>query len=446
MVRKALVLGALLAGLLGALTAVLPAEAVPAAVGETITLTITDATTGLTDASGPPASQVTMRVRAEGTQTMQGLQFTVIYDPTVLGVLSVSTTTEGVLPQGFLFQVGTTTAGEVSVAIVGEDATAVSGFDVADIAFELVGSLGATSPLTFVEALAGDSSLPSQDIPVVSVQGSVSIVGPPKLSIPNNIPAVFGSTVAVPVSFAANGHDIGAVVFSLDFDQACLTFDPTDDDLDGVPDAISFSVPGSFESSATYDASDTDGEIDVAILDPSSPIAALPDGIFADVIFTAACEPQPAQTIVAAVGFSQDPQATFSDTSGVDIPGTTEGGSVEIFAVPRGDCNGDQFVSAADIIGVVLEIFDGDGNQPVDVPGGSFPGTPVGCDSNADGLISAADIICVVLIIFNGPGACGGASAKAIIAPTHLSSALTGGNLDLAELGRGLTPPRREMV
>ena len=70
------------------------------------------------------------------------------------------------------------------------------------------------------------------------------------------------------------------------------------------------------------------------------------------------------------------------------------------------DCNGDATVGSADIIGVVLEIFDGDGSDPADASNGSFPGT-VGCDSNEDGTISAADITCMVLIIFNGPGACG---------------------------------------
>lgn len=70
-----------------------------------------------------------------------------------------------------------------------------------------------------------------------------------------------------------------------------------------------------------------------------------------------------------------------------------------------GECNGDQIVSAADITAVIIEIFDGDGDDPAAAAGGDFSGTP-GCDANEDGTINAADITCVVFIIFDGPGAC----------------------------------------
>lgn len=65
-----------------------------------------------------------------------------------------------------------------------------------------------------------------------------------------------------------------------------------------------------------------------------------------------------------------------------------------------GDCNGDGTVTSADLTAEVLEIFDGDGDDPKDVAGGTFAGSP-GCDSNGSGEISAADITCVVLIIFD---------------------------------------------
>jgi len=71
-----------------------------------------------------------------------------------------------------------------------------------------------------------------------------------------------------------------------------------------------------------------------------------------------------------------------------------------------GDCNGNETAGSADITGVVLELFDGDGSDPAEAANGTFVGT-TGCDANEDGTISAADITCVVLIIFNGPGSCG---------------------------------------
>jgi hypothetical protein len=79
-----------------------------------------------------------------------------------------------------------------------------------------------------------------------------------------------------------------------------------------------------------------------------------------------------------------------------------------------GDCNSDQLVDAGDLTALVLEIFDDDGNLPVNTPGSTFPGDPVGCNANEDGIIDAGDLTCTVLLIFNGPGACGGgASASA---------------------------------
>ncbi len=74
---------------------------------------------------------------------------------------------------------------------------------------------------------------------------------------------------------------------------------------------------------------------------------------------------------------------------------------------PRGDCNADDAVDAADVSGLVLEIFDGDGANPLDVPGGSFAGDPIGCNANADTVVDAGDLSCTVRLVFGSPGGCG---------------------------------------
>ena len=114
MVRKALVLGVLLAGLFGALTAVLPSEAAPAAVGETITLSITEVGTGSADVA-VDAGPVTTRVTAAGTETMAAIQFVVLYDDSVLanrghGAALISEAGPGVSQAGRVLQL--TTVGE----------------------------------------------------------------------------------------------------------------------------------------------------------------------------------------------------------------------------------------------------------------------------------------------------------------------------------------------
>jgi uncharacterized protein YkwD len=74
--------------------------------------------------------------------------------------------------------------------------------------------------------------------------------------------------------------------------------------------------------------------------------------------------------------------------------------------VTRGDCNADGGRNAADLSALTLELWDGDGPDAGSAGQGTYPGSPVGCDSNHDGIITAGDLSCTVLIIFDGPGAC----------------------------------------
>jgi hypothetical protein len=101
----------------------------------------------------------------------------------------------------------------------------------------------------------------------------------------------------------------------------------------------------------------------------------------------------------------------------------------------RGDCNGNGGISAADFIGVVLEIFDATNTKYQNQPAwwlthtGDFAGSPLGCDANnsRNGLdnssasITAADIICSVLIFFGHP--CGTGVQAASAAQAHLAVA-----------------------
>ena len=72
----------------------------------------------------------------------------------------------------------------------------------------------------------------------------------------------------------------------------------------------------------------------------------------------------------------------------------------------RGDCNHDGALTAADMSAIVLEIFDGDGVLPANVPGGTFNGDPIGCNANADSIVDAGDLSCAARLLFNLPG-CG---------------------------------------
>jgi len=224
----------------------------------------------------------------------------------------------------------------------------------------------------------------------------------------------------VPINFTSNGHSIATTAFSVDFDQTCLAFDPTDTDQDGIPDAVTFNLLGAFNASVTFDEGDSDGELDFFVADVLPPLASLPDGALATIVFTTTCQPDPGASIISPVGFSDDPSASFGNTDGQSVPGTTTDGSVKILPEIAGDCNSDGAVDAGDISALVLEIFDGDGNDPADTPGGAFPGDPVGCNANGDAVVDAGDISYIVLLIFGGSGTRSGKGAPAPMAALPL--------------------------
>lgn len=243
---------------------------------------------------------------------------------------------------------------------------------------------------------------------VVVAQLIGTVVQPvPALAIEEAIPAAEHETVDVGVALYTAGASIAATAFSVDYDQTCLAFDDTDANGDGVPDALAFHVPAGFAVTAFHDPGDGDGEIDILIADLAPPISTLADGPLVTLTFTATCSPAAGSTILAPVVFSTHPSATFGDGLAVDVAGTTTGGSVKIWPGPRGDCNGNGALSAADLVADALEIFDADGSFWADVPGGTFAGSPVGCDANDDTEVDAGDISCTVRRIFGG--ACGGA-------------------------------------
>jgi len=149
----------------------------------------------------------------------------------------------------------------------------------------------------------------------------------PVLSIPVQIPALPGGTVTVPVHFAANGNAISTVVFSVDYDEKLLNFDPTDSNGDGIPDSVTFNLTGGFQGSVQFNGDDTDGELDFMIADMSPPLSSLPDREVVTIRLNAG---NPRNSVNARVGFSKDPKASFGSTTGKSVRGDTRDGSVHI--------------------------------------------------------------------------------------------------------------------
>jgi uncharacterized repeat protein (TIGR01451 family) len=261
------------------------------------------------------------------------------------------------------------------------------------------------------------------DEPIVEVPVTMHVFGP-ELSITSDTPSWFGRPAEVAVNFTSAGFDIAATTFSVDFDESCLQFDPTDSDANGVPDAITFATPASLQAMVTADLGDNDGELDFFIADTSLPLETFADGVLATIRFTTSCLPPADESLLVEVGFSNDPAASFSDPNGVSIQASTNPGIVEVSPGTPGDCNNDGVVDSADTISCSLELLDGDGSFWLDAGGGTFPGSPQGCDSNQDEVIDAADMICTVLIIFQGQGACSAASANDVAVAAGSSAAV----------------------
>jgi hypothetical protein len=157
----------------------------------------------------------------------------------------------------------------------------------------------------------------------------------PTLTIPLAIPAQVDQPVTIPIRFQRGGAGVGSIVFSVDFDESCLGFDPRDENLDGLPDAIRFHAPPMFRSSLAYNGADVKGELDFVIADYAPPIAALPDtDALVEMTFNPLCQPTAQKVITATVAFSQAPMGSFGDLHGNDLIGVMQSGAVIISTDP----------------------------------------------------------------------------------------------------------------
>jgi hypothetical protein len=115
------------------------------------------------------------------------------------------------------------------------------------------------------------------------------------------------------------------MVFSLDYDQSCLRFDP-----EGVPGSLNFTVPETFAATGFFfDARDVDAEIDIVIAAFVSKPPPIPDGVVVEITFGVTCQATSGD-VIATVAFSTEPRASYSDPLAQDVDGWTRDGSVRI--------------------------------------------------------------------------------------------------------------------
>lgn len=201
----------------------------------------------------------------------------------------------------------------------------------------------------------------------------------PRMEIPAQIAVDSDGTVAVPVQFVASGLSVSAALFSIDYDEQCLLFDPIDADLDGTPDNLIFNVPSPFTVSAFFDALDTQGELHVVIVDYSPPYAVFPAQTLLTIRLAARCTPAQGETITARVGFGVVPVPSLSSPNGSSVSATFVDGSVFI---------GDGLSILPPAPTATATPFPG--ATPTALPG-TIPPTPDVADADADGILSVEE-------------------------------------------------------
>ena len=162
--------------------------------------------------------------------------------------------------------------------------------------------------------------------------GSIQTAEGPDLFI-NSSSGTAGGSATLDISFkpgppdgASGGSDENsAIILSLDFTESQL--DCTDSNSDGIPDSVSFSLPTAFIKVVLCDASDTDGEIDIAIV--GVPPLILREQRLLQITF----DIKPGATAGRAfVTFSTDPFPDLGDTQAqTRILDEAAGGEILIF-------------------------------------------------------------------------------------------------------------------
>lgn len=158
---------------------------------------------------------------------------------------------------------------------------------------------------------------------ILSIGGATA--GPTLTISTDSVQVANDLTFNIPVNLALNGNEIPTVGFSIDYDESCVLFDETDADSDGLYDAVQ-NVPAGFTAEASHSATDSDGELDLAIFYFGSPSVSLGDGVLVELGFQAkpACVTTDGTLVELAFNFSNDPAPEFAGLDGGDVPGTSE--------------------------------------------------------------------------------------------------------------------------
>jgi hypothetical protein len=131
-----------------------------------------------------------------------------------------------------------------------------------------------------------------------------------------------GQTATVTVNFDPAGNQVAAASFALVIDTSKLSFDATDADSDGVPDAVQLTVPAGMSKSVQWNAAQS--RLEVAVFGASLPLPTLSAGVLATVNVQVAATAAPDVTDLGVT------LASLGDTAGQDLAITPTSGVLTI--------------------------------------------------------------------------------------------------------------------
>ena len=88
----------------------------------------------------------------------------------------------------------------------------------------------------------------------------------------------------MPVVLNSAGQNVAAAAFILEYDPALFSIDLTDDNADGIPDAVAFNVPDSIAKAVSVD--NAAGQAKIVVFGTSLPLPLIEDGVIANVTLT----------------------------------------------------------------------------------------------------------------------------------------------------------------
>lgn len=259
---------------------------------------------------------------------------------------------------------------------------------------------------------SGSATYDQQFTVIVLGKSVLSLKGEPDVPY-----VVAGSSINVPINFAAMGNDVVTATFDITYNDTCLVYSGAGG-LTGLQNGF---------SSVSTDSND-DGTVTVDI---ASSTTVLKEGVLGYLTFTgdAACDP------------GQWTDMTFSGTPSLKAAGgsafsyATSNGKIVVVANDlRGDCNSDGARNAGDFSATAREFWDAEStdNTAQDLapdswlwtPMGSYAGSAQGCDSNNDRKLAVSDILCTARLFFGATCSAGVAAAAANPAVVAVPSAV----------------------